>query len=140
MSTRHRTRLVIERVTLTLFSFTAFAGGVTYSSATVVGALGQVGYIDVHQASGAACVSGSTDQVCIGRPTAPNTAPSNKYTQVALFTRQVSGTGINTKVVSNVPPPIEVANLPRKTSLPVNRPLVTNFAQDVQVGLLGVFR
>ncbi|HEY8411390.1 MAG TPA: post-COAP-1 domain-containing protein [Pyrinomonadaceae bacterium] len=59
-------------------------GGFTYGSATVVGAIGQVGYIDVHQASGAVYVSGSSGQVCVGRPTAPNTAPSSyTCTQVA---------------------------------------------------------
>ena len=59
-------------------------GGFTYGPATVVGAIGQVGYLDVHQASGAVYVSGSTGQVCVGRPTAPNTAPSAyTCTQVA---------------------------------------------------------
>lgn len=52
-------------------------GGFTYGPATIVGAIGQVGYLDVHQASGAVYVSGSTGQVCVGRPTAPNTAPSS---------------------------------------------------------------
>jgi hypothetical protein len=59
-------------------------GGFTYGPATVVGTIGQVGYLDVHQASGAVYVSGSTGQVCVGRPTAPNTAPSSyTCTQVA---------------------------------------------------------
>ena len=59
-------------------------GGFTYGPATVVGAIGQTGYIDVHQASGAVYVSGSTGQVCVGRPGAPNTAPSSyTCTQVA---------------------------------------------------------
>ena len=52
-------------------------GGFTYGPATVVGAIGQVGYLDVHQTSGAVYVSGSTGQVCVGRPTAANTAPSS---------------------------------------------------------------
>ena len=51
-------------------------GGFTYGPATVVGTIGQVGYLDVHQASGAVYVSGSTGSVCVGRPAAPNTAPS----------------------------------------------------------------
>lgn len=51
-------------------------GGFTYGPATVVGTIGQVGYLDVHQASGDVYVSGSTGQVCVGRPAAPNTAPS----------------------------------------------------------------
>jgi hypothetical protein len=52
-------------------------GGFTYGPATVVGTIGQVGYLDVHQASGAVYVSGDTGQVCVGRPSAPNTAPSS---------------------------------------------------------------
>ena len=52
-------------------------GGFTYGPATVVGTIGQVGYLDVHQASGAVYVSGSTGDVCVGRPSAPNTAPSS---------------------------------------------------------------
>ena len=52
-------------------------GGFTYGPATVVGAIGQSGYIDVHQATGTVYVSGSTGQVCVGRPSAPNTAPSS---------------------------------------------------------------
>ena len=52
-------------------------GGFTYGPASVVGSIGQVGYLDVHQASGAVYASGSTGQVCVGRPSAPNTAPSS---------------------------------------------------------------
>ncbi|HJT67557.1 MAG TPA: post-COAP-1 domain-containing protein [Pyrinomonadaceae bacterium] len=52
-------------------------GGFTYGAATVVGTIGQLGYLDVHQASGTVYVSGSSGQVCVGRPTAPNTAPSS---------------------------------------------------------------
>jgi len=52
-------------------------GGFTYGPATVVGTIGQLGYLDVHQASGTVYVSGSSGQVCVGRPTAPNTAPSS---------------------------------------------------------------
>jgi len=112
---------------LTLFPFTAFAGGFTYGSAAVVGAFGQVGYLDVHQGSRAVYVSGRTRQVCIGRPTAPNTAPCsyNSICNLVAFT---------------VPPPMDVANLPAKMSLPAAGPQVTDFAQDVQVGLLGVLR
>jgi hypothetical protein len=59
-------------------------GGFTYGPATVVGTIGQVGYIDVHQASGAVYVSGSTGRVCVGRPTSPAVAPSSyTCTQVA---------------------------------------------------------
>jgi hypothetical protein len=52
-------------------------GGFTYGPATVVGTIGQVGYLDVHQASGAVYVSGSTGQVCVGRPASPGAAPSS---------------------------------------------------------------
>lgn len=59
-------------------------GGFTYGPATVVGTIGQVGYLDVHQASGAVYVSGSTGRVCVGRPTSPSVAPSSyTCTQVA---------------------------------------------------------
>ena len=59
-------------------------GGFTYGPATVVGAIGQVGYLDVHQASGAVYVSGSTGQVCVGRPSSPAVAPgSYTCTQVS---------------------------------------------------------
>ena len=52
-------------------------GGFTYGAATIVGTIGQAGYIDVHQSTGAVYVSGSSGQVCVGRPTAANTAPSS---------------------------------------------------------------
>jgi len=52
-------------------------GGLTYGPATVVGAIGQAGYIDVHQSTGTVYVSGSTGQVCVGRPTSPTSAPSS---------------------------------------------------------------
>ena len=59
-------------------------GGFTYGPATVVGAIGQVGYLDVHQASGAVYVSGSTGQVCVGRPASVSAAPASyTCTQVA---------------------------------------------------------
>lgn len=38
---------------------------------------------------------------------------------------------------TNIPPPNEGASLPHKAALPANSPQVTDFAQDVQVGLLG---
>jgi len=52
-------------------------GGFTYGPSTVVGAIGQVGYIDVHQASGTVYVSGSTGQVCVGRPASPTVTPTS---------------------------------------------------------------
>lgn len=50
-------------------------GGLTYGLAHTAGAIGQVGYIDVHQATGTVYVSGSTGQVCVGTPPLPGQAP-----------------------------------------------------------------
>jgi hypothetical protein len=52
-------------------------GGFTYGPSTVVGTIGQVGSLDVHQASGTVYVSGSTGQVCVGKPTSPTVAPAS---------------------------------------------------------------
>jgi len=62
----------------------------------------------------------------------------NDYDGHTYVTRQVSGPSINNEGASNVPPPIEGANLPPKSSPPADGSQVTDFAQDVQVGLLGV--
>ncbi|MEO7658430.1 MAG: post-COAP-1 domain-containing protein [Pyrinomonadaceae bacterium] len=45
-------------------------GGLTYGPAKTAGAIGQVGSIDVHQATGTVYISGSTGQVCVGTPPA----------------------------------------------------------------------
>ena len=50
-------------------------GGLTYGPAKTAGAIGQVGYIDVHQATGTVYVSGSTGQVCHGDPPLPGQEP-----------------------------------------------------------------
>src|SRR5205807_1926159 len=50
-------------------------GGLTFGAAQTAGAIGQAGYIDVHQATGTVYISGSSGQVCVGTPTLPNTAP-----------------------------------------------------------------
>lgn len=42
--------------------------------------------------------------------------------------------------LTSVPPPLEVANLPSKSSPPTDGAQMTDYAQDVQVGLLGVSR
>jgi hypothetical protein len=77
-------------------------GGFTYGPATIVGTIGQVGYMDVHQASGAVYVSGSTGQVCVGRPTAPNTAPSSyTCTQVAETTENAANIFFVVKVADD---------------------------------------
>lgn len=44
-------------------------GGFTYGPTSVVGTIGQVGSVDVHQASGTVYASGSTGTVCSGTPT-----------------------------------------------------------------------
>jgi hypothetical protein len=46
-------------------------GGLTYGPAQTAGAIGQVGYIDVHQATGTVYISGSTGQVCHSTTTLP---------------------------------------------------------------------
>lgn len=77
-------------------------GGFTYGPATVVGTIGQVGYMDVHQDSGAVYVSGSTGRVCVGRPTAPNTAPSSyTCTQVAETTENAANIFFVVKVADD---------------------------------------
>jgi hypothetical protein len=43
-------------------------GGLTYGPAKTAGAIGQVGEIDVHQASGTVYISGSSGKVCVGTP------------------------------------------------------------------------
>jgi hypothetical protein len=50
-------------------------GGLTYGPASTAGAIGQAGYIDVHQATGTVYVSGSSGQVCVGTPPGPGLAP-----------------------------------------------------------------
>jgi hypothetical protein len=50
-------------------------GGLTYGPARTAGAIGQVGSIDVHQASGTVYISGSTGQVCVGTPLLPGSEP-----------------------------------------------------------------
>ncbi|MDQ3687578.1 MAG: glycoside hydrolase [Acidobacteriota bacterium] len=58
-------------------------GGFTYGPAKTAGAIGQVGSIDVHQASGAVYISGSTGQVCVGTPPAPGLEPLTYACNVA---------------------------------------------------------
>jgi hypothetical protein len=43
-------------------------GGFSWGPAITAGAIGQAGYIDVHQADGTVYVSGSSGQVCVGTP------------------------------------------------------------------------
>ncbi len=50
-------------------------GGLTYGPAATAGAIGQVGSIDVHQATGDVYISGSSGQVCVGSPPAAGLAP-----------------------------------------------------------------
>ena len=62
----------------------------------------------------------------------------NDYDGHTYVTRQVSGPSINNEGASNVPAPVEGASLPPKASAPADGSQVTDFAQDVQIGLLGV--
>ncbi|HEX5708789.1 MAG TPA: hypothetical protein VFX96_15935, partial [Pyrinomonadaceae bacterium] len=50
-------------------------GGLTYGVARTAGAIGQVGSIDVHQATGTVYISGGSGQVCTGEPLVPGTDP-----------------------------------------------------------------
>jgi hypothetical protein len=47
-------------------------GGLTFGPAQTAGQIGQVGYIDVHQATGTVYISGSTGQVCHSTVVLPN--------------------------------------------------------------------
>ncbi|HET6654799.1 MAG TPA: hypothetical protein VFH57_01010 [Gammaproteobacteria bacterium] len=50
-------------------------GGLSFGPATTAGTIGQAGYIDVNQDNGDVYISGSTGQVCVGVPPAPDVAP-----------------------------------------------------------------
>ncbi len=52
-------------------------GGFTYGVTTAAGLIGQVGCIDVHQASGTVYASGSNGVVAVGTPPAPGQAPTS---------------------------------------------------------------
>ncbi|HEV3469007.1 MAG TPA: discoidin domain-containing protein, partial [Pyrinomonadaceae bacterium] len=50
-------------------------GGLTWGPARTAGAIGQVGTVDVHKATGTVYISGSTGQVCVGVPLSPLEEP-----------------------------------------------------------------
>ena len=50
-------------------------GGFTYGPTAAVGTIGQVGCLDVHQATGTVYASGSTGNVAVGTPSIPGAAP-----------------------------------------------------------------
>ena len=52
-------------------------GGFTYGATTAAGLIGQVGCIDVHQASGTVYASGSNGVVAVGTPPGPGQAPTS---------------------------------------------------------------
>src|SRR5438876_7063500 len=54
-------------------------GGFMFGPAQTAGAIGQVGYIDVHQATGTVYISGSTGQVCHSTTTLPITMEAASY-------------------------------------------------------------
>ncbi|HVF50942.1 MAG TPA: Calx-beta domain-containing protein [Pyrinomonadaceae bacterium] len=54
-------------------------GGLTFGPAQTAGAIGQVGYIDVHQATGTVYISGNTGQVCHSTVTIPGTGEAAVY-------------------------------------------------------------
>ena len=51
-------------------------GGFTYGTTAAAGLIGQVGCLDVHQASGTVYASGSTGNVAVGTPPAPGAPPT----------------------------------------------------------------
>lgn len=51
-------------------------GGFTYGASASAGLIGQVGCLDVHQATGTVYASGSTGNVAVGTPPAPGQAPT----------------------------------------------------------------
>src|SRR6185369_1136366 len=62
----------------------------------------------------------------------------NDYDGHTYVTRQVSGASINNEGTTNIPAPVEGPNLPARPVPAAEAPQVTDFAQDVQVGLLAV--
>jgi uncharacterized repeat protein (TIGR01451 family) len=78
--------------------------GLTYGPAATAGAIGQVGYIDVHQKTGAVYVSGSTGQVCTGIPPAPNLAPLTYACHQAAPTGSVANIFFPVKVADDGTP------------------------------------
>jgi hypothetical protein len=62
----------------------------------------------------------------------------NDYDGHTYVTHQIGGASINNEGTTNVPAPVEGANLPPRPVAAAGAPQVTDFAQDVQVGLLGV--
>nr|MBA2431872.1 hypothetical protein [Chthoniobacterales bacterium] len=51
-------------------------GGFTYGPTVAAGLIGQVGCLDVHQATGTVYASGSTGNIAVGTPAAPGQAPT----------------------------------------------------------------
>ena len=66
-------------------------------------------------------------------PTITTTTTGHTY-----VTRQISGASINNEGATNVPAPVEGVSLPPRPVPAADAPQVTDFAQDVQVGLLAV--
>jgi uncharacterized repeat protein (TIGR01451 family) len=75
-------------------------GGLTYGPAVTAGAIGQVGYIDVHQKTGTVYVSGSTGQVCTGIPASPTATPLT-YTCHQVATGSVNNIFFPVKVADD---------------------------------------
>jgi uncharacterized repeat protein (TIGR01451 family) len=78
-------------------------GGFTYGPAVSAGAIGQVGYIDVHQATGTVYVSGSSGQVCTGIPAAASLPPTS-YTCHQVATGSVANIFFPVKVADDGTP------------------------------------
>lgn len=82
-------------------------GGFTYSVTASVGTIGQVGCLDVHQATGTVYASGSTGNVAVGTPSIPGAAPlASDYVirQAATDPRGVAHIFFVTKVADDGTP------------------------------------
>lgn len=62
----------------------------------------------------------------------------NDFDGHTYVTGQISGASINNEGTTNIPAPVEGSGLPPRTVPAADAPQVTDFAQDVQVGLLAV--
>ncbi len=65
--------------------------GLTFGPAATAGAIGQVGYIDVHQSDGVVYASGSSGQVAVGVPSLPGLAPTSADYNVVQVANDPNG-------------------------------------------------
>ena len=141
MNTRHQTRSLVRKFTIVFLLLTAACFFFNFTRSTEAsnppsGAISPSGPNVVWQAP----LTGGTSANDL-RP-APRvisyTDDHNDFDGNTYVTRQISGASINNEGTTMIPPPNEGASLPAKACLPADSPQVIDFAQDVQVGLLGV--